>query len=204
MMVNSMRTSSQGSTLATAIVTNNNDPDNLGRVKIQYPWSKESEESDWVRVSTLMAGSEQGFFFMPEVEQEVLVAFVNADVNAPIIIGALWNTNSLPPQESDDGKNNIRKIRSRSGHEIVFDDNDEGSAQKLEISSSSGHKIILDDTSGSEKISIEDKSGGKIELDASSNKISIISSMDVAIEATNIGIEASGELTLKGALIKIN
>lgn len=203
-MVNSMRTSSQGSTLATAIVTNNNDPDNLGRVKIQYPWSKESEESDWVRVSTLMAGSEQGFFFMPEVEQEVLVAFVNADVNAPIIIGALWNTNSLPPQESDDGKNNIRKIRSRSGHEIVFDDNDEGSAQKLEISSSSGHKIILDDTSGSEKISIEDKSGGKIELDASSNKISIISSMDVAIEATNIGIEASGELTLKGALIKIN
>ena len=203
-MANSMRSSSQGSTLATAIVTNNNDPDNLGRVKVQYPWSKESEESDWVRVSTLMAGSEQGFFFMPEVEQEVLVAFVNADVNAPIIIGALWNTNSLPPQESDGGKNNIRKIRSRSGHEIVFDDNDEGSAQKLEINSSSGHKIILDDTSGSEKISIEDKSGGKLELDASSNKISIISSMDVAIEATNIGIEASGELTLKGALIKIN
>jgi len=204
MMANSTRNSSQGSTLATAIVTNNNDPESLGRVKVQYPWSKESEESDWVRVSTLMAGSEQGFFFMPEVEQEVLVAFVNADVNAPIIIGALWNANSLPPQESDDGNNNIRKIRSRSGHEIVFDDTDEGSAQKLEINSSSGHKIILDDTSGSENITIEDHSGGKIELDASSNKISIISSMDVAIEATNIGIEASGELTLKGALIKIN
>lgn len=203
-MANSTRNSSQGSTLATAIVTNNNDPESLGRVKVQYPWSKESEESDWVRVSTLMAGSEQGFFFMPEVEQEVLVAFVNADVNAPIIIGALWNANSLPPQESDDGNNNIRKIRSRSGHEIVFDDTDEGSAQKLEINSSSGHKIILDDTSGSENITIEDHSGGKIELDASSNKISIISSMDVAIEATNIGIEASGELTLKGALIKIN
>lgn len=203
-MANNISTSSQGSTLATAIVTNNNDPDNLGRVKIQYPWSKESEESDWVRISTLMAGSEQGFFFMPEVEQEVLVAFVNANVNSPIIIGALWNANSLPPQESDGGKNNIRKIRSRSGHEIVFDDNDEGSAQKLEINSSSGHKIILDDTSGSEKISIEDKSGGKIELDASSNKISIISSMNVAIEATSINIKASGTLALEGKPITLN
>jgi len=164
-----------------AIVTDNNDPDNLEHVKIQYPWSKENDESDWVRVSTLMAGNEQGFFFMPEVEQEVLVAFINADVKAPIIIGTLWNVNSLPPQKSDNGKNNIRKIRSRSAHEIVFDD-----------------------TSGSEKISIEDKSGGKIELDTSSNKISILSSMDITIEATNIDIKASGELTLKGALIKIN
>ena len=189
---------------SVAIVTDNNDPDNLGRVKIQYPWNKENDASDWVRVSTLMAGNEQGFFFMPEVEQEVLVAFINADVNSPIIIGALWNVNSLPPQKSDNGKNNIRKIRSRSGHEIVFDDNIEGSAQKLKITSSSGHKIILDDTSGSEKISIEDKSGGKIELDTSSNKISILSSMDITIEATNIDIKASGELTLKGALIKIN
>jgi len=204
MMVDSMRTSPQGSTLATAIVTNNNDPDNLGRVKIQYPWSKESEESDWVRISTLMAGSEQGFFFIPEVEQEVLVAFVNANLNTPIIIGALWNAHSLPPENNKDGKNNIRKIRSRSGHEIVFDDNDEGSAQKLEIKSSSGHTILLDDTSGSEKISIEDKSGGKIELDAASNKISITSNMDIAMNATNITIDASGILTLLGHPIKLN
>ncbi len=186
---------------STAIVTNNSDPDNLGRIKVKYPWSSESDESYWARISTPMAGDEQGIYFVPEVEQEVLVAFVNGDVQYPIIIGSLWNESSLPPENNVDGENNIRKIRSRSGHEVLFNDGDES---KLEISTSSGHKIILDDTSGAEKITIEDNVGGLIELDSTSNKILIQSSMDVAIEATNISINATAELTLKGALIKIN
>ena len=188
-------------TLTTALVTNNNDPDNLGRVKVQYPWSSESEESDWIRISTLMAGAEQGFYFIPEVEQEVLITFIDADVDSPIVIGALWNQNDAPPQNNEGGKNDIRKIRSRSGHEIVFDD---GENPKLEIKTPSGQMILLDDTSGSEKIKIEDASGTSIELDASAQAIKISSGMDISIEATNITLKASGELVLKGGMVRIN
>lgn len=189
---------------STAIVTNNHDPEKIGRIKVKYPWSGESDESFWARVSTPMAGDEQGFYFIPEVEQEVLVIFINGDINYPIIIGSLWSQGSLPPESNDDGKNNIRKIRSRSGHEIVFDDNDEGSAQKLEIKSSSGHSIVLNDVSGSEKISITDNAGSFIEFDATSKKISIQSDMEININSTNITLEASGVLKLKGTMVEIN
>jgi len=189
---------------STAIVTNNHDPEKIGRIKVKYPWSGESDESFWARVSTPMAGDEQGFYFIPEVEQEVLVIFINGDINYPIIIGSLWSQGSLPPESNDDGKNNIRKIRSRSGHEIVFDDNDEGSAQKLEIKSSSGHSIVLNDASGSEKISITDNAGSFIEFDATSKKISIQSDMEININSTNITLEASGVLKLKGTMVEIN
>jgi uncharacterized protein involved in type VI secretion and phage assembly len=195
--------STKSTMFSTAIVTNNSDPDNLGRIKVKYPWSSKSDESYWARLSTLMAGDEQGFYFVPEVEQEVLVLFINGDINYPVIIGALWNQHSLPPANNKDGKNNIRKIRSRSGHEIIFDD-DEGSAAKLEIKSSSGHTIVLDDASGSEKISITDKAGSSIEFDTTSKAISIVSDMEISIKATKITIDASGELVLKGAMVRIN
>ncbi len=188
-------------TLTTALVTNNNDTDNLGRVKVQYPWNSEHEESDWIRISTPMAGVEQGFYFIPEVEQEVLVTFIDGDINSPIILGALWNQNDAPPQNNEEGKNDIRKIRSRSGHEIVFDD---GENPKLEIKTPSGQIILLDDTSGSEKIKIEDAAGTSIEFDASAQAIKISSGMDVSIEATNITLKASGELVLEGKIVRIN
>ncbi len=208
--------STKSTMFSTAIVTNNSDPDNLGRIKVKYPWSsksdenrqkdesRQSDESYWARLSTLMAGDEQGFYFVPEVEQEVLVLFINGDINYPVIIGALWSQHSLPPANNKDGKNNIRKIRSRSGHEIIFDDDDEGSAAKLEIKSSSGHTIVLDDASGSEKISITDKAGSSIEFDTTSKAISIVSDMEISIKATKITIDASGELVLKGAMVRIN
>ena len=193
----------KASALTTAVVTNNNDPDNLGRIKVMYPWSIENEESYWARVSTPMAGNEMGVYFVPEVDDEVLVAFIDGNIEYQIIIGSLWNQTDIPPEENSDGKNNIRKIKSRSGHEITFDDNDSGDT-KLELQSASGHKISLDDTKGSENIKIEDNSGSSILLDSKSNKVTIKSNMDVSIEATNISINASGELVLKGSLIRIN
>lgn len=191
------------STLTTAIVTNNKDPENLGRVKIKYPWDLENEESYWARISTPMAGNEMGIYFIPEVDDEVLVAFIDGNIEYPIVIGALWNQSDLPPENNSDGKNNIRKIKSRSGHQITLDDNEEGNT-KVEIKSVSGHKILLDDTSGSENILIEDKSGSSVHLDSTSNKLTIKSNMDVSIEGVNISINASGELVLKGSLIRIN
>jgi len=190
----------KSSMLTTAIVTNNKDPDNLGRIKVQYSWSGDTDESYWARVATLMAGDQQGLYFIPEVNTEVLVAFINDDIESPIVIGSLWNQSDTPPESNSDGKNNIRKIRSRSGHEIVFDDTE--GEEKLEINSSGGHKIILNDTAGDQKIMIEDSSGNGILMEP--NKITIKSNMELSIEANTISIEAASVLTLKGSLVRIN
>jgi uncharacterized protein involved in type VI secretion and phage assembly len=73
------------------IVTNNQDPDRLGRVKVRFPWLSGGTESHWARVATPMAGNGRGLYFLPEVDDEVLVLFERGDVRFPFVIGALWN-----------------------------------------------------------------------------------------------------------------
>jgi uncharacterized protein involved in type VI secretion and phage assembly len=209
--------------VAAGIVTNNQDPDGLGRVKIRFPWLSDENETGWVRIATLMAGGQRGSFFLPEVGDEVLVAFEHGDINHPYVIGSLWNGTDNPPETNSDGKNNIRKIKSRSGHEIVFDDNDEQSTEKLEIKtngghtivlddssgqeqvgiqSKAGHKVVLNDASGQEKIEIVDKSGSnKIVIDSMQNAINIESGMQLKIKANIVEIEGTTSLTLKSSAI---
>ncbi len=189
-------------TLTTALVTDNVDPQGHNRLKIQYPWDSDQNESYWARVLTFMSGNGFGAHFIPEVGDEVLVSFLNGDIENPIIMGALWNDERISPYDNLDKKNNIRSIMSRSGHEIVFDDSESGG--KIEIKSQSGHHIILDDSAGGEKITMEDKSGNSIEMDAVANKITLKSSMQLSIESNIIEIKADSMLTLKGAIVKIN
>ncbi len=199
--------------VAAGIVTNNQDPDGLGRVKIKFPWLSDDNETDWVRIATLMAGSERGSFFLPEVGDEVLVAFEHGDINHPYVIGALWNGVATPPETNSDGQNNIRKIRSRSGHEIIFNDDDTAKQEKIEIHTNAGHKIVLDDTSGQEKIEIIDKTGSnKMTIDSVRNSVNIESAMQLKIKANIVEIEGTTSLTLKsnavlsiqGLPVKIN
>ena len=117
-------------------------------------------------------------------------------------IGSLWDAQSEQAKKNDDILNNINRIKTKSGHEIVFDDNE--GQEKINISSKSGHHITLDDTVGDEKIMIEDKSGNSIEMDAVTNKITLKSSMQLSIEANQIDIKADSVLTLQGATVKIN
>jgi uncharacterized protein involved in type VI secretion and phage assembly len=86
------------------IVTNNKDPDGLGRVKLRFPWLSGSTESDWARVATPMAGNGRGLYFLPEVDDEVLVLFERGDVRFPFVIGALWNGKDQAPAGNSDGK----------------------------------------------------------------------------------------------------
>jgi len=199
--------------VAAGIVTNNQDPDELGRVKVKFPWLSDDNESDWIRIATLMAGRDRGSFFLPEVDDEVLVAFEHGDINRPFVIGALWNGVDRPPETNSDGRNNIRKIRSRSGHEIIFDDNGAAGQEKVEIHTNGGHKIVLDDSAGQEKIEIVDKNGSnKVLIDSMQNAISIESGLQLKIKSQTIEIEAGAMMTLKagatltiqGALVKIN
>ena len=195
------------------IVTNNRDTEGMGRVKVRFPWRGDSDESYWARVATLMAGDDRGTFFLPEVGDEVLVAFDHGDINHPYVIGALWNGVDTPPETNADGKNNIRKIKSRSGHEIIFDDNHEQNSEKIKIHTNAGHTIVLDDSAGKEKIEIKDKTeNNKITIDSVQNSINIESVMQLKIKANVVEIEGTTSLTLKsnavltiqGLPVKIN
>src|SRR6185436_4336090 len=104
--------------VVVGIVTNNQDPDGMGRVKVKFPWLSDADESFWARAAVPMAGKDRGFYFLPEVDDEVLVAFKHGAARSPYTPGALGNGKDAPPATNDDGKNNVRVIKSRSGHVI--------------------------------------------------------------------------------------
>lgn len=199
--------------VAVGVVTNNKDPQGMGRVKVRFPWREHQDESYWARIATLMAGKDRGSFFLPEVGDEVLVAFEREDIRHPYVVGGLWNGQDKPPETNSDGKNNIRKIKSRSGHEIILNDDHEAKKEKVEIHTKAGHKVVLDDAAGSEKIEVRDKSGSNfIVIDSVQNSITIESTAQLKIKSQKIDIEAgatmtlkaSGALTIQGAIVKIN
>lgn len=189
------------------IVTNNQDPDGLGRVKVKIPRLSGDDESNWARVATFMAGKERGAFFLPEVEDEVLVAFECGDINMPYIIGALWNGVDKPFETNSDGKNDKRVIKSRSGHLIRLDDKD--GAEMIEIIDKTGNNLITLDAKNN-KITIS--SDKDIELSASKGKVTI-SAQDVEIKSSaatkveagaGMDLKASANMTIKGAMVEIN
>ncbi len=216
--------------IVCGIVTNNEDSEGLGRVKVMFPWLSEESESDWAKVMSFMAGKERGGFFLPEVGDEVLVAFEHGDINYPYVIGSLWNSEDKPPETNSDGNNNIRKITSRSGHEIIFNDDGVARKEKIEIHTNAGHKVILDDSEGKEKIEIIDKTGNNlITIDSANDSIEITSNKDIKLSASNgkisldamdievkssantkikaganADLKASGNTTVKGATVMIN
>lgn len=204
-------TTGDRSGVAVGIVAANDDPDGLGRVKLTFPWRESDAESSWARVATPMAGDEMGAYFLPQVGDEVLVAFDNGNIDHPYVVGSLWNGDQPPPEDDSDGENDVRTIRSESEHEIVLDDSDrEG---KVEITTSAGHTISLDDSTGSETITIEDKSGSNtIEFDATKGALDITAGTSLTLEAPtielaadgNLTVDAGGVLTLQGSLVSIN
>ena len=199
--------------VVVGVVTNNQDPDKLGRVKVRFPWLSQDDESYWARIAVLMAGNNRGTWFLPEVDDEVLVAFEHGDVRMPYVLGALWNGVDAPPRDNSDGKNNQRVIRSRSGHELVFNDDSDGQKEQVSIVTKAGHSVVLDDSSGQENITIKDKTGSNtVVIDSVQNAITISAQMKISLKAQTIEIEADtmltakagATLTVQGALVKIN
>jgi phage protein D/phage baseplate assembly protein gpV len=182
-----------------AMVTNLNDPDDLGRVKVKYTWLGEIE-SWWARIASPMAGSQRGFFYLPEVNDEVLIAFEHGDVHRPYIIGALWSNTDKPPKKNSEatagGKVNQRVLKTRQGHLIILDDK-EGEEQ-ISVTSKSGHTVILDDKSGSEKITIKDKTGNNsMVIDSTKNSMTIAVNGDFHVTAKGkITLESTQDMTL--------
>ena len=141
--------------------------DNPGyRVKVKYPWLTEQEKTYWARIAVPMGGNERGTYFLPEVDDQVLVVFEHGDINRPIVIGALWSKKQEPVEINESGKNNTKLIKSRAGHRIIFDDK-EGAEKITIVDKTKKNKIVLD--SANKVVKIE--CAGDIEVKAKANVI---------------------------------
>jgi uncharacterized protein involved in type VI secretion and phage assembly len=193
--------------VAIGVVTNNKDPDGLGRVKMSLPWMADQVESDWARVVTPMAGPGRGVYFLPEVNDEVLVAFEHGNPDTPYVLGGLWNGKDKPPESNSDGKNDLRAIRSRSGNIIRLSDAD-GDAKIEIIDSSTKNTIVIRAKDNSITITAGgdvtiQSSDGKLKL--SGNGVEITSTSTVKIEASQgMDLKSSGQLNVKGSMVNIN
>jgi uncharacterized protein involved in type VI secretion and phage assembly len=193
--------------VAVGLVIDNKDPQALGRVRLKLPALSDDEIGHWARIAVLMAGADRGTFFLPEVGDEVLVAFEHGDIARPYVLGGLWNGQDKPPEANVDGKNNLRLVKSRSGHLIRLDDSD--GAEKIEIVDKSGGNSITFDTANN---AITITSAADVTIDApqgtlklSAQTIEISSSANTEVKAQgNLTLEASGNTTLKGAMVNIN
>ncbi len=173
--------------VVVGIVTQNDDKDKLGRVKVKFPWLSDNDQSDWARVTMLGAGPNAGAVFIPEVSDEVLVAFEHGDISRPFVLGGLWNGKDKP--NLGDGLFNQGKVKrngfvSRKGHKFVF----------FEDSGKSGIALITSDA----KI--------KVSLNESNSEIHIECQGKVLIKSQgDMNLESGGSLTLKGdGGVKVN
>lgn len=180
--------------VAVGVVLDNQDPNGQGRVKVKFPTLSNDDIGHWAPVTVLMAGNQRGTFFLPEVGDEVLVAFESDDIARPFVLGGLWNGQDSPPDTNADGKNNKRLIKSRSGHLVRLDDTD--GSEKIEIIDKSGNNSITFDTANN---TITITSAADINLNASQGTIKL-TAQNVSISSTaDTKVDAQGELTLKAA-----
>lgn len=183
--------------IVIGIVTNTEDPNNWGRVKVKFPWMADDAESDWARLAGPGGGPKAGFYAVPDVGDEVVVAFEHGDFSRPTIIGGLWNgKHEIPPTAAGAGNGErplIRTWHSRTGHAITMHDN---SDNKVEIKTAGGHTITLDDAGS--KLEIKSKNGITIKVDDGGNKLTIEGSNEVLVKSTaNMTLEAGANMDLK-------
>ncbi|MEM1241652.1 MAG: VgrG-related protein [Cyanobacteria bacterium P01_H01_bin.26] len=185
-----------GQTALVGIVTDNEDPENLGRVKVKFPTLTEDHNSNWARVVSIGAANARGFDCLPEINDEVLVAFEHGDIHRPYILGGVWNGEDAPPNSVDknvqDGKVRLRTIQTRTGHKVQFIEEDQDTKAGVLIQTKGGHQVYLDDSGGLINI----QSTGNLSLNAASN-------LDIKAGG-QMTITSSGTMTVKGATILLN
>jgi uncharacterized protein involved in type VI secretion and phage assembly len=176
------------------IVTDNADPQNLGRVRVRLPYAGVDFVSDWARVAAPGNGASRGFVWIPEVNDEVLLAFHHGSVREPYVLGGLWNgTDAPPPIELDGGKLQARKFVSRTGQLIVL--SDKSGSEGILISSADGSMQVHVDAANKKVVLISDGSG-TVEMKSGGN-FTIESQGDVKIKGVNVEVSASASATLK-------
>lgn len=203
----------RGFAVAPGVVTNNVDLISEGRVQVRIPSIRGLQP--WARLSAAGGGSARGFMWVPQLGDEVLVAFAMNDVRSAYVLGGLWSTVARPPASvaSDFLTKRVIKtgIAGGLGHEVEFDD----ASQSITVTSSTRQKITITpltieiaNTTGTLRIALENESQSvsitaaqKIELSAPQISISGIT---VDIKATKVAVQAAGPCTVQGLPIKLN
>ena len=199
--------------VAPGVVTNNIDLIAEGRVKVRIAGMRGLEP--WARLSSVGGGSERGFMWVPQVDDEVLVAFAQNDMRNAYVLGGLWSTMARPPMALPTDAKTKRIIKTGVaggiGHEVEFDD----LSQSITVTSSTGQSITITPL----KIELANKVGTlSVSLDNSSQSVSItaarkielsapeitISGITVNITGTKVSVQAAGPCTMQGLPIKLN
>lgn len=203
------------------LVTDNADPDSLGRIKVAINLYGDEIETDWIPILTLYGTAECGAFMLPEVDDQVVVGFLGDSPNQPVVLGSIWSDSIKPPETGEntgsdlngDGENNLKFIKSRSGQQIILDDKD--GEEKIQILSPDG-TTRFEFLMGDELLNIEtDKdmslvAGGKLAIEAEEGELTFAKGLKMeadglAVEAgKDITITASQSLTLEGSAVNLN
>jgi uncharacterized protein involved in type VI secretion and phage assembly len=168
-----------------ALVTDNEDPDGQGRVKVRLPWSPDSDGQRyeaWARLATLMAGAGRGTWFVPDVADEVLVAFEAGDPRRPFVVGALWNGSDDPPEAMSPG-NPKRTILTGKGVRVTLDDTD-------------GQVSLLLETPGGQQVQLTDTPAGVTIQDANGNS--------VTTGPDGVTVSAAAQVSIKASTVEVN
>lgn len=172
----------------SASVLDNQDPDGLARVLVRVSALAVTPGTVdlWARVATLMAGRNRGTWFIPEVGDEVLVAFDQNDPKAAYMIGGLWNAKARPPVSGPGTAAGVKLIRSRNG--VTLRIRDDASNNSLTIETPGGQRVTLQD--GPAAVRVEDGNGNSVTLAASG--VSVTASGKVSINASAVDVTAGG------------
>jgi len=206
-----------------AKVKKNDDEEHLGRVRVQFLWQEEQDDSlktPWIRIAQPHGGNDKGFFFIPEIDEEVIVDFENGNAEKPYVVGTLYHGKKHPGEKWYPGNNEVKAIRTRSGHTVEIHDKGEGEKE-------GGYICIYDNKSKNyvltfstdEKL-IELKSKGDIKLNAENdiildakNNVEIKAGQKITLTAKSsmelngggsLDAKADGTTTIKGAMVNIN
>lgn len=197
-----------------ATVTDNKDPDKLGRVRVTFGWQKNSGSTPWIRVVAPYAANERGFYFIPEISDEVMVGFEGGDVEKPYVMGSLYNGKNKMSGAWPNPKNSFKGIITSSKLRIEFDDE----KKTTTIDTPGGNKVVISDDQKS--VLITDQHSNSLKMDSSGisldspkdirltakgsikveavMKVEISSRADVKVEGMNVTQEAMASFTAKG------
>jgi phage protein D len=181
--------------LVVGVVTNNNDPDQMGRVRVKYPSLSDSEESAWARIATPSAGNARGILMLPQANEEVIIGFEHGDTRRPIVVGSLFNGRDKPGDELLQNKDGSLGVMSNEKIHLH-------SKKDFEIKSDQNMTVeVTKDMTGKVSGNFKHEATGNGNLKAQQYVIEAGSSLTV--KGVSVTVEASASLTLKGATVDI-